>query len=130
MGFYEILQSEIEAQYGSIYSFSQVAKVSQSTFTRINQLGIGSCSKKTVRKIALNLGLDYEALLDSRIEGKTYSPEEIARFNSEKIASATDVPLNPIEEDILAQLRGLDVSGQFKVLEYIKDITPKYERKD
>lgn len=130
MDSYETLRNEIEIQYGSVYHFAEVLGVAQSNFSKMKNKGITACSPQILSKVAVGLGLDYAELREGRVVIKPLTPEEIIRYKSEKIASATDVPLNPIEEDILTNLRGLDVSGQFKVLEYIKDITPKYERKD
>lgn len=126
MTFEELLKNEIETQYGSIYHFSQVTKISQSTFTKISKSGVKAVTDQTLRRIAFHLALDFDALKNSEIKFAEYTEEEKAKFSAEKLAPVSSDPLNPIEADILNHLKGLDVSGQFKVLEYIKDITPKY----
>lgn len=127
MKFEEALKNEIEIQYGSVYHFSQVTKISNSTFTKISQSGIKSVSKKTLTRIAHHLGLDVDALSNGQIKGAEYTEEEKARFASEKLAPFTTDPSNPMEKDLLTSFRKLSIRGQFKVIDYVNDIMNTYK---
>lgn len=128
----ELLKREIEIQYDSIYKFAKVTGISRATFTRIfnDERGIHGVSDTTLRKIALALGLSYDALINGEIKGQEYSEEQLAaiRKETENRPNLVLDSHNPLEQDLLTAFRELTYHGQFKVLEYIKDIIDNNRR--
>lgn len=131
MDFYEMLKNEIETQYGSVGHFASVIGVSRSVFTRLFSNGINNIGNKTLRKISIALDVVFEDLKIEKLTYREYTQNEIEKFEKEDKEHSRLVidPLNPLEEDIIKALRELDFTGQYKVLEYAKDINPNYKRK-
>ena len=123
----ELLKNEIELQYGSTYNFCKTTGLSRSMFTKIASKGIKSVSNVSLNKIAKHLGLSISDLKKGKIVYHEYTPEEIAKFESEKIAPIVVDTNNPIEIQLLEAFRNLDFKGQIKTIEYIKDITATYK---
>ena len=123
MNTFERLKTEIELQYGSIYKFCKDSGLPRSTFTRMSSNGFESVNNRTLVKIANVLALDYEELKKGNVV-----------YKDEETLEAENVPkesyLSPVEADIINQARKLSTKAQFKVLEYIEDLSQieKYRR--
>lgn len=123
----ELLKNEIENQYGSIYNFCKTTGLSRSMFTRIASKGLSSASNVSLNKIAKHLGLNFEDLKNGKIVYREYTPEEIKKFEQEEIRKIEIDQWNPLERELVDRFRELNVNGQFKVLEYMKDIKATYK---
>ena len=129
MTFEEKLRREIELQYGSLYHFAQVIGVSRSVFTGLKNAGIESLSEKTVKKIARGLSFDPESLMRKEFVYVSNVPLEEIEAEAEVIKQAkANRILSPLEETLLTAFQDLSVKGQFKVLDYIEDISAKYKK--